>query len=100
MSVYNRAEPVWFTALLHLEARPGLLEHGLAVHHVCVPGMETEQEALATAGEKLIDRLRSDSFYLFSSEMFKDVFGPPKTSKSYKTKSISYYSYNSDQTAY
>lgn len=43
MSVYNGAEPVWFTALLHLEARPGHMQLRLDVHPVRVPVMETLQ---------------------------------------------------------
>lgn len=49
------------------------MEHRLAVHHVCV--MEAEQEASATAGEKLIERLRSDCFLClwFGKDVYFDT---------------------------
>lgn len=65
MSVYNGAEPVWFTAAVHSEVRPGHVELRLALHLVCVLVMEAGQEALTNAGANLNEVLRSDSYSIF-----------------------------------
>lgn len=47
--------------------------HGAPTGSSCVPVMEAEQEAAATAGMRLTEKLRSDSVNLFALDIFEDV---------------------------